>query len=179
MSDLEPFGTDDGWLAFRGQAQGVVLEALGLTDGRVVEVGEAVRAAKAGRTAVLPPLRGADGARWTLVVGQDASDVSARRVASLSALLATTVQSFGRPEEGPRRFVLAERGTVTHEVDVEGEVGELAARWSVDPTILAGAAPGQALLVDPLRPEAPELAEPPEMPRPWQRGPWQWQRGGR
>ncbi len=178
MSDLEPFGADNAWLAVREQAQLAVLEALGLTDGRVVEVGEAVRAARAGQTAVLPPLRGAGG-RWTLVVGQDASDVSSRRICSLSAMLATEVQSFGTPGDGSRPCLLAERGTLRREITVDGRIGGIAAEWSVDPTTLTGPAPGQALLVGPLRPETPEPPEAPEMPTPWQRGPWLWQRGRR
>lgn len=178
MSELEPFGTESAWLAVRERAQGEVVEALGLTDGRVVEVGEAVGAASAGQTAVLPPLPGTDG-RWTLVVGQDVIDPSDRRVATLSAMLATEVQSFGNPRDGSRRCLRAERGTFGQELDVEDEVGVIAAEWSIDPTTLTGPAPGQALLIGPLRPEAPEPAESPEMPTPWRRGPWLWQRGSR
>lgn len=178
MSELGPFGTESAWFAVRERAQGEVVEAFGLADGRVVEVGEALRAALAGRTAVLPPLPGAGG-RWTLVVGQDATDPSDRRVSTLSAMLATEVQAFWSPHEGSRRCLRADRGTLGQQLDVEGEVGDVAAEWSIDPTSLSGPAPGQAILVGPLRPEVPEPAETPEMPTPWQRGPWLWQRGRR
>lgn len=178
MSDLEPFGAERAWLAIRGQAQAIVLEALGLTDARVVDAGESVRATASGGTAVLPPLSGTGG-RWTLVVGEDASDVSARRIRSLSAMLATTVQFFGAPVDGSRTCLLAERGTLSRETTVDGPISGLAAEWSVDPTGLTGPAPGQALLTGPLRPVAPDPGEPPEMPTPWQRGAWLWQRGGR
>lgn len=178
MSGLVPFGGESAWFAVRDRAQAEVVEALGLTDGQVVPVDEAVGAAQAGQTAVLPPLPGVGG-RWTLVVGQDAVDPSDRRVSTLSALLATEVQAFWGRHDGSRRCLSADRGTLGPAEDVDGEIGGLAAAWSIDPTRLTGPAPGEAILVGPLRPEAPEPAEPPEMPTPWQRGPWLWRRGRR
>ncbi|MGO1167279.1 MAG: hypothetical protein ACTMHL_11740, partial [Janibacter sp.] len=65
MSEWVPFGHEQTWLAVRDQTQDGVVEALGLTGGRVAEVDEALREALGGVTAVLPPIPGA-GARWTL-----------------------------------------------------------------------------------------------------------------
>lgn len=155
MSALVPFGHDQPWLAVRGQAQGVVVEALGLTDGRVTEVDEAVRASLGSATAALPPLPGVGG-RWTLVIGQDVAEPSTSRVTTLSAMLGTGVQFFGRADDGSRHCLLVERGTVEREVDITGdELSAVAAEWSIDPTTLAGSAPGSALLVGALTAEPP------------------------
>lgn len=155
MSELVPFGHEQTWLAVRDQAQHSVVEALGLTDGRVTEVDEAVREALGSATAVLPPIPGAGG-RWTLVVGQDMATPSTARITTLSAMLGTGVQLFGTAEHGARHCLLVERGAVQREVDVvEGDLPGVAAEWSLDPTTLAGPAPGSALLVGALRAEPP------------------------
>lgn len=155
MSELVPFGREQTWLAVRGQAQPGVVEALGLTGGRVTEVDEAVRQALGSATAVLPPLPGAGG-RWTLVVGQDVASPSMARITTLSAMLGTGVQLFRAAEHGSRHCLLVERGAIRREVDVvEGDLPGVAAEWSVDPTALSGPAPGSALLVGALRSEPP------------------------
>ena len=94
MSVLVPFGHEHAWLAVRDRPQAGVVEALGLTDGQVTEVDEAVRAALTTATAVLPPLPGVEG-RWTVVLGQDVRGASRARVTTLSAMLGTTVQLVG------------------------------------------------------------------------------------
>lgn len=155
MSALVPFGREQSWLAVREQAQGVVVEALGLTDPRVTEVDAAVREALGRATAVLPPLPGVGG-RWTLVVGQDVAHPSAARITTLSAMLGTGVQLFARADDGSRHCLLVERGTVQREVEVTGDdLPGVAVEWSIDPTTLTGPAPGSALLVGPLRSEPP------------------------
>ncbi|WP_338748017.1 hypothetical protein [Janibacter alittae] len=155
MSELVPFGHEQAWLAVRGQPQTVVVEALGLTGGRVVEVDEAVREALGSATAVLPPIPGA-GSRWTLVVGEDVARPSAARITTLSAMLGTGVQLFHRAEDGSRRCLLVERGAVWREVEAaEDDLPGVAGEWSIDPTSLSGPAPGPALLVGALRSEPP------------------------
>lgn len=163
MSALEPFGAEQSWLAVRDRAQGVVLEALGLTDGRVTEVDVAVREALGSATAVLPPLPGVGG-RWTLVLGQDVAHPSTARITTLSAMLGTGVQFFGRADDGSRHGLLVERGTVQREVDLaRDDLPGVAADWSIDPTTLEGPAPGSALVVGPLRAEPPTPETEPEL----------------
>lgn len=163
MSALVPFGRDQAWLAVRDRPQEGVLEALGLTGGRVTEVDEAVREALGDATAVLPPLPG-EGGRWTLVLGQDVRAASRARVTTLSAMLGTGVQAFGSVEDGSRQCLRIERGRVEQEVDATpDELPALARQWSVDPTGLDGPAPGSALLVGALRAEPPTPENDPEV----------------
>lgn len=163
MSALVPFGPEQSWLAVRDRAQGVVVEALGLTDPKVTEVDVALREARGSATAVLPPLPGVDG-RWTLVVGQDVAHPSAARITTVSAMLGTGVQLFGRADDGSRHCLLVERGTVQREVQASGDdLPRIAAEWSIDPTTLTGPAPGSALLVGALRSEPPTPETEPEL----------------
>lgn len=155
MSEWVPFGHEQTWLAVRDQTQDGVVEALGLTGGRVAEVDEALREALGGVTAVLPPIPGA-GARWTLVVGQDVSHPSTRRITTLSAMLGAGVQLFALTDDGGHHCLLVERGVVQTEADVVADdLPRVAAEWSVDPTSLSGPVPGSALLVGALRAEPP------------------------
>ncbi|WP_068251785.1 hypothetical protein [Janibacter corallicola] len=159
MSGLVPFGPGSAWLAVRGKPQAEVVEALGLTGGRVAEVAEAVRATGTGATAVLPPLPGVDG-RWTLVVGGDAAGLSRRRVEMLSAMMSTQVQAFASSQED-HHWLIAERGGLrsdqppTGGQTSEADVLATAAAWSIDPSTLSGPAPGSAVLIEALHPEAP------------------------
>lgn len=177
MSELVPFGEDRAWMAVRDRPQVGVVEALGLTGGRMGEVEEAVHASLEGVTAVLPPLPGVGG-RWTLVVGQDVAHTSATRVRSLAAMLGTEVQTFAPPHGGARHCLRVDHHGLREEVDLEGGVAALAGEWSLDPTGLSGPAPGSAILVGALRAEPPPPPEVPDVPKFfWQRGPWLWRRG--
>lgn len=155
MSELVPFGHEQTWVAVRGGAQAAVVEALGLTEGRVTEVEAAVRESLGSATAVLPPLPGVGG-RWTLVVGQDVASASTGRIRTLSAMLGTGVQLFAHGDDGRHHCLHAERGVVEREVDASADdLPRLAAEWSIDPTSLSGSAPGSALLVGALSAEPP------------------------
>lgn len=130
MTHLEPFGYKTAWLAVLDRSQAQVAEALGLTGGRNVSGGEAAEAFD--EVGLLPPVPGVDG-RWTLAVSSDLADISATRLASLSALLGTRVQAFAshRVVEA-HRWLLADRGRLLRHVEVVGESGELV--WAGVPT---------------------------------------------
>ena len=131
MTHLEPFGYKTAWLAVLDRSQAQVAEALGLNGGRNVSGGEAAEAFD--EVGLLPPVPGVDG-RWTLAVSSDLADISATRLASLSALLGTRVQAFAshRVVEA-HRWLLADRGRLLRHVEVVGESGELVA-WAGMPT---------------------------------------------
>lgn len=130
MTHLEPFGYKTAWLAVLDRSQAQVAEALGLNGGRNVSGGEAAEAFD--EVGLLPPVPGVDG-RWTLAVSSDLADISATRLASLSALLGTRVQAFAshRVVEA-HRWLLADLGRLLRHVEVVGESGELV--WAGVPT---------------------------------------------
>lgn len=131
MSDLAPFGPKTAWVAVLDRSAADVAEALGVSGGRPVTVAEAVEADV--DTGVLPPLPGVGG-HWTLAVSGDLADISPTRLATLSAMLGTSVHAFAthRVVEA-HRWLAAEDGVLRRHLQVLGESGELKA-WSGEPT---------------------------------------------
>lgn len=152
MSGLEPFGPGSAWLAVRDRTQADVAEALGLTDGRAADPGDA--AAAGARTVILPPLPGVGGS-WTLAVGDRLARTSPRRLETLAAMLGTEVQLHD---------ALA--------ADDAPEVLRRAAAGSIDPSTLAGPYRGNVLLFD----DVDEGPPPREQVKTPSRTPWLWTR---
>jgi hypothetical protein len=120
------FGYKMAWIAVRAGEADAILDALGLSGPRTFDWPEGVRAVYQDRDAVAltPALPGADGATWTLAIGQSLSTVD---LCELSRRLDREVQRFGthRVVEWHRW----ERAMSGRLVRVFEYVGERGASW--------------------------------------------------
>jgi len=130
------FGYKTAWLAIRdADAEEVVRTLGGQVDGTIAWL-EGVHAAydRADTVVVTPPLPGADGGAWTLVVGWYlASNHEALDPAALSATLAREVQLFvSHRVVELHRWQRSVGGTTVRSFEYLGEAGEVRA-WSGEP----------------------------------------------
>jgi hypothetical protein len=121
------FGYKQGWLAVRTADPSAVLAALGLRDLGAVPWRSGIDLSyfTPDRLAVTPPLPGAGGTDWTLVVGLWLLTAPVD-VASLSGKLGTEVQRFAthRVVEA-HQWARAIDGRIVREFGYVGESGEL------------------------------------------------------
>lgn len=129
------FGHKQAWLAVRDGDAGPVMAALGLRDLGTVGWRQGIDLAYLtdDRLAVTPPLPGAGGARWLLLVGRWLMLHSPPDLAALSAVLDTEVQHFAthRVAEA-HRWGRARGGVMQRQFEFVGERGEVTA-WRGEP----------------------------------------------
>jgi hypothetical protein len=138
METMTGFGRKQAWLAVRDRDPAAVIEALDATDLGPASWFNAVDLAYLtdDRVLVTPPLKGADGAQWTLVAGQwlARSESGAKaNVVALSSTLDTEVQFFSTyRQEEHHRWQRAVSGDLVRAFGYVGRTGEVTG-WFGEP----------------------------------------------